>query len=77
MAQPAVSTLLNRKRVPALQTLEKICEGFDISLAQFFSEDDEFPNLTEEQKELLVKWNKMDRHQKELVNAYIEGIISK
>ena len=72
IAQSSLSTLLNRKSVPTFQTLEKICEGFDISLAQFFSED-----LTEEQKELLVKWNKMDRHQKELVSAYIEGIISK
>lgn len=77
IAQSSLSTLLNRKSVPTFQTLEKICEGFDISLAQFFSEDDEFPNLTEEQKELLVKWNKMDRHQKELVSAYIDGIISK
>ena len=59
IAQSSLSTLLNRKSVPTFQTLEKICEGFDISLAQFFSEDDEFPDLTEEQKELLVKWNKI------------------
>ena len=35
IAQSSLSTLLNRKSVPTFQTLEKICEGFDISLAQF------------------------------------------
>ena len=77
IAQSSLSTLLNRKSVPTFQTLEKICEGFDISLAQFFSADDEFPDLTEEQKDLLTAWNKMDQHQKDLVNAYMQGIISK
>ena len=60
IAQSSLSTLLNRKSVPTFQTLEKICEGFDISLAQFFSEDDEFPNLTEEQKEMFRKIQSMN-----------------
>lgn len=77
IAQSSLSTLLNRKSVPTFQTLERICEGFDISMAQFFAAEDEFPDLTEEQKDLLTAWNKMDRHQKDLVNAYIQGIISK
>lgn len=32
-AQSSISTLLNRKSVPTIQTLEKICEGLDITLA--------------------------------------------
>lgn len=77
IAQSSISTLLNRKSVPTIQTLEKICEGLDITLAQFFAGDEEIPDLTLEQKELLSDWNLMDEHQKELVKAYIQGIIRK
>lgn len=76
IAQSSISTLLNRKSVPTIQTLEKICEGLDITLAQFFA-NDEFPDLSVEQKQLLDNWNKMDDRQKELVNAYMQGIIGK
>lgn len=77
IAQSSISTLLNRKSVPTIQTLEKICEGLDITLAQFFAGDDEFPDLTAEQKQLLGNWNMMDEHQKELVKAYMQGIVRK
>ena len=77
IAQSSISTLLNRKSVPTIQTLEKICEGFDITLAQFFAGDEEIPDLTADQKQLLSDWNAMDEHQKELVKAYIQGIIRK
>ena len=77
IAQSSISTLLNRKRVPTIQTLEKICEGFDITLAQFFAGDEEIPDLTADQKQLLSDWNALDEHQKELVKAYIQGIIRK
>ena len=32
IAQSSISTLLNRKSVPTIQTLEKICDGFGITL---------------------------------------------
>ena len=77
IAQSSISTLLNRKSVPTIQTLEKICDGLDITLAQFFTEDEEYPDLTSDQKQLLSDWNAMDDHQKELVKAYIQGVIRK
>ena len=77
IAQSSISTLLNRKSVPTIQTLEKICDGLDITLAQFFTEDEEYPDLTSDQKQLLSDWDAMDDHQRELVKAYIQGIIRK
>lgn len=77
IAQSSISTLLNRKSVPTIQTLEKICNGLDMTLAQFFTVDEEYPDLTSDQKQLLSDWNAMDDHQKELVKAYIQGIIRK
>lgn len=77
IAQSSISTLLNRKSVLTIQTLEKICEGFDTTPAQFFAGDEEIPDLTADQKQLLSDRNVMDEHQKELVKAYIQGIIRK
>lgn len=48
-----------------------------MTLAQFFSEDDELPNLTEEQKRLLTTWNAMNKQEKALVEAYMQGIVRK
>lgn len=69
ISQSSISTLLNRQSVPTIQTLEKLCKGLDMTLAQFFSEDDELPNLTEEQKRLLTTWNAMNEQEKALVEA--------
>ena len=77
IAQSSISTLLNRQSIPTIATLEKICKGLDMTLAQFFAGDEYMPDLTEEQKDLLAKWNKMDEHEKELVNAYMQGIVRK
>lgn len=77
ISQSSISTLLNRQSVPTIQTLEKICKGLDMTLAQFFSEDDELPNLTEKQKRLLTTWNAMNEQEKALVEAYMQGIVRK
>lgn len=77
IAQSSISTLLNRKSVPSIQTLEKICKGLDITLAQFFAGDADMPDLTGEQKELLAKWSALDENQRELVNAYMQGLLQK
>lgn len=76
LPQSSISTLLNRKSVPTIQTLEKICEGFGITLAQFFAGDNCFPDLTDEQKELLSDWDDMNEGERKLVRAYMQGMKS-
>ena len=77
IAQSSLSTLLNRQSVPTIQTLEKICKGLDMTLAQFFAGYEQLPDLTEEQKDLLATWDVMNAHEKELVKAYMQGIVRK
>ncbi|MCD8120701.1 MAG: helix-turn-helix transcriptional regulator [Clostridiales bacterium] len=73
IAQSSVTTLLNRKNVPTFQTLNKICDGFGITMAQFFAPGKRL-DLTDEQEQLLGSWDAMDDRDKELVKAYIQGI---
>ena len=75
LAQSSISTLLNRKSVPTIQTIDKLWDGFGITLAQFFCSAR--VDLTEEQQELLDTWDKMNEQEKMLVNAYIQGLIRK
>ena len=74
ISQSAISELLNRKSVPTIPTIEKISNAFGITIAQFFAKDEPMPELTEDQKEVLELWIRMNEREKELVLAYIQGI---
>lgn len=56
MSQSSISNLMDQRSVPTIGTLEKICNGFGISLAQFFSDEGTFPDLSKEQIEMLNAW---------------------
>jgi len=65
LPQSTVSNLYNRSHAPSISTLESICKGFGISLAQFFNiNNEEDTILSEEQKQLLLEWEKLSREQK-------------
>ena len=51
-----LSTMLHKTNVPSVPSLMKICNGFGITLAQFFSDQDEAAKLTTDQKQCLVIW---------------------
>lgn len=74
LSQSYISTLFNRPTTPSIQTLQKICDGLDITLAQFFSYEDEYPNISTEQKKLLTLWNSLSDHKREIAIAYLTGL---
>lgn len=74
MTPSSLSNLMNRGSVPTLSTLEKICKGFGISLAQFFSEEGEFPDLSEEQVEMLTAWETLSGKEKAALMKILDSI---
>ena len=44
-----------------------MCNGLGITLAQFFTEDESLVMLTEEQKEILEKYEVLSKGQKEMI----------
>ncbi len=71
----SISTIANiyrRNTVPSLPTLEAICQGFGITLSQFFSEEMELVQLTDEQKDLFNRWVSLTDNQKRLVYELIK-----
>ncbi|MCL2108380.1 MAG: helix-turn-helix transcriptional regulator [Oscillospiraceae bacterium] len=72
-----LNNLFNRNNTPSIPTLEKICDGFGISLSQFFAGDSPFPQLTDRQRELLNRYSQLPPERRELLEAYLHGLESK
>ncbi|MCI8868931.1 MAG: helix-turn-helix transcriptional regulator [Lawsonibacter sp.] len=70
----SLSTMLHKSYVPTLPSLMKLCDGFGITLAQFFSPDDEPSKLTQDQLTCLEKWNILDNKSKALALVYMQGL---
>ena len=74
ISQSSLSNLMKRGSIPTFFTLDRICEGLGITLAQFFAEDNERPDLTQEQRKLLETWDGLSDKEKKAVETYIRGI---
>ena len=70
LSQSTVANIFNRNTTPSVATLESICNGFGITLEQFFAEGD-MVELTEEQKEMFAAWSALTREQKDVLAQLI------
>ena len=73
----SLSTMLHKAYVPSIPSLIKICRGFDITLAQFFSEEDDTAKLSKKQKVCLERWDKLNEQRQALALAYMEGLAAR
>ncbi|MBQ7536196.1 MAG: transcriptional regulator [Stomatobaculum sp.] len=73
--QSTISTWRSRNLQPSLASIEKICGGLGITLSQFFSEENSGFSLNEEQKRILILWNRLSLHQKKAVMALLESFL--
>ena len=69
-----LSTMLHKTNVPSVSSLMKICDGLGITLAQFFSSEDESAKLTADQKACLRLWESLDETSRALAAAYMAGL---
>lgn len=73
----SLSTMLHKSYVPTIPSLMKLCNGFGITLAQFFSPEDEPAKLTQDQRACLEKWDALDTKSKTLALVYMQGLIDR
>lgn len=68
LPQSTISSWYRKNQIPTIPSLEKICAAFNVTLAQFFSDDDKNPfQLTKNQIDLIHEWNRLDENQKNAV----------
>ena len=53
LSHSTVANMFNRNNAPTFPTLEAICNAFQMTLSQFFCEDGNLIELTDEEKEQL------------------------
>lgn len=70
-----LSTMLNKENMPSIPTLEKLCNGFGISLCQFFADDNGWPALREDQKWHIAQWEQLDEKSKIAAERYIAFLL--
>ncbi len=70
-----LNTMMNKSNTPSIPTLSRLCDGFGITLAQFFSDRDESVVFSSEQKALIAMWNDLNPKGKQLATVYIQGLL--
>lgn len=75
LSQSTISNIFVRNTEPTIPTVEAICKGFGISMAQFFSDNSEESPvyLTKEQHRLFKKWISLTPEQKSVVEKIIHS----
>ncbi len=52
-----LNNMINRTNIPTIPTLQKLCDGFGITLSDFFTENSDRPQLTVGQQEVIELYN--------------------
>lgn len=68
-----INNLYQRNNCPTVPTIQRICDSFGITLAQFFGSDNHL-DLSEEQEEILNLWDSLQPDDKALARAYLKGL---
>ena len=76
LSESTLANIFRRNTLPSISTLESICNGFGITLSQFFAEGD-MVEMTPETKELFNAWVGLTLEQKQAVMQMIRAINSK
>lgn len=74
ISQASLSKMTKKQSTVSLVTLEKICAALDITLAQFFSDSNEYPDLSAEQRRLLACWNSLDKAKRDFSLKMMEEL---
>lgn len=69
LTQSTISNMFARKSNPSITTLEQICNAFNISLSEFFAEDNS--NISAEENSLLSNYKKLNNRDKSIVKTLI------
>lgn len=75
VSQPVISKLENGHRIPDVPTLKKICEVFNITLADFFAPEDLSEPLENDLKELLNNAKNLSPEQIKSLSDFLKTII--
>ena len=71
--QSTISTWYRKQLQPSVASIERICDGFGITLSQFFQEN-ETPDILAEQQELFELWARMNPEQRHHLIQFLKTL---
>ena len=71
-----VRNMFKRNTEPSIATLECICKGMGMTLPQFFDVDNKM-GLSDEQRQLIQQWSKLNDRNKRLVSELVDALNDK
>lgn len=74
LSQSTISTWYRKKQIPTIQTLNKLCNGFGITLSQFFAEGEDAISLTPEQRKMLDSWSTLNQQQQQIIMDLLKNM---
>lgn len=77
MSQTAVGNIMKMESIPTIPTLEKICDAFGITLAQFFAGEGKRPDLSKEQREIIETWDELGREERRILLQFVRSLKNK
>ena len=75
LSHSTITNMFNKNNAPTIPTLELICATLGITMSQFFLDDEEAIDVTEQQKELLGKWNALRTEQREALLHLMDTMV--
>lgn len=76
----SLNNIFNRKTLPTIPTLEKICAGFGISMSEFFDYQTnplKSNIFTDNEQDIIHAYRTLSVRDKELLTAYLRGLCKK
>lgn len=67
VSQSSLATMFARNTPPKVDTLQRICEAFGITLSQFFLEDEHIEILSDKEKSLILAFRKLSLERQVLI----------
>lgn len=74
MSQTALGNIMKMKSVPTVPTLERICDAFGITLAQFFAGEGARPDLTPAESEILQTWDGLGEAERRILLQFVRSL---
>ncbi len=67
-----INNMIAEDRIPTIPTIEKICKGLNITLAQFFTSKEIYPDITEDQQKFMLVWESLSPQNQDMALKYLE-----
>ena len=73
LPQSTISSWYRKNMLPSIASLDKIAQAYGLTLSQFFAEDENIV-ASDEEKQLLREWNKLDKLQQETLLKFLQSL---